>query len=82
MYAGRIVELADRNNLRDTAPPLYIGPDALDPRIDSGPAAGADPGQPPNLSTLPRGCPFAQRCRFAHRCRATEVALRESHPAI
>jgi len=83
MYAGRIVELADtRTIFRDTRHPYTLGLMRSIPRIDvKGERLEPIQGAPPNLSTLPPGCPFAPRCRFVQpECRATEVALREISP--
>jgi oligopeptide/dipeptide ABC transporter ATP-binding protein len=83
MYAGRIVELADTETIfRDTRHPYTLGLMRSIPRIDvKGERLEPIQGAPPNLSTLPLGCPFAPRCRFAQpECRTTEVALREISP--
>ena len=83
MYAGRIVELADtRTIFRDTRHPYTLGLMRSIPRIDvKGERLEPIQGAPPNLSTLPSGCPFAPRCRFVQpECRATEVTLREISP--
>jgi oligopeptide/dipeptide ABC transporter ATP-binding protein len=83
MYAGRIVELADtRTIFRDTRHPYTLGLMRSIPRIDvKGERLEPIQGAPPNLSTLPVGCPFAPRCRFVQpQCHATEVALREISP--
>jgi len=83
MYAGRIVELAEtRTIFRDPRHPYTLGLMRSIPRID-GKGERLEPiqGAPPNLSTLPAGCPFAPRCRFAQpECRSTEVTLREVAP--
>jgi oligopeptide/dipeptide ABC transporter ATP-binding protein len=83
MYAGRIVELADTETIfRDTRHPYTLGLMRSIPRLDiKGDRLEPIQGAPPNLSTLPPGCPFAPRCRFAQsECRTTEVALREISP--
>jgi oligopeptide/dipeptide ABC transporter ATP-binding protein len=83
MYAGRIVELADtRTIFRDPRHPYTLGLMRSIPRIDvKGERLEPIQGMPPNLSTLPPGCPFAPRCRFAQReCHNTEVALHEISP--
>ena len=83
MYAGRIVELADtRTIFRDTRHPYTLGLMQSIPRIDAkGERLEPIQGAPPNLSTLPPGCPFAPRCRFVQpECRATDVVLREISP--
>ena len=79
MYAGRIMEIAPTRDLFE-APrhPYTLGLLTSIPSV-----TGEDgrllpiPGQPPNLSDLPRGCPFAPRCRFASSdCMSTPVELR------
>ncbi len=68
MYAGYIVE---RGTVRDIFKrprhPYTHGLLRSLPRLDA--PAGTDlysvPGQPPDLSALPVGCPFAPRCRYA-----------------
>jgi oligopeptide/dipeptide ABC transporter ATP-binding protein len=73
MYAGKIVE-------RGTARELYARPRhpytlgllRSVPRLDEPRRAKLQPieGQPPDLSRLPAGCPFAPRCTFViERCR-------------
>jgi peptide/nickel transport system ATP-binding protein len=73
MYAGKIVE-------RGTAREIYARPRhpytlgllRSVPRLDEPRRAKLQPieGQPPDLSRLPPGCPFAPRCAFViERCR-------------
>ena len=78
MYAGRIVERADKRTLlRRPLHPYTVG------LIGSQPGA-APPlqelpsiqGQPPSLIDLPRGCSFHPRCALA------EPACRESPPPL
>jgi oligopeptide/dipeptide ABC transporter ATP-binding protein len=83
MYAGRVVELTDTDKIfRAPRHPYTLGLMRSIPRIDgAGDRLEPIQGAPPNLSTLPPGCPFAPRCRFAKpECRTTEVALREIAP--
>tara|TARA_B100000315_G_scaffold249121_1_gene279884 strand:+ start:283 stop:1272 length:990 start_codon:yes stop_codon:yes gene_type:complete len=67
MYAGKIVELAEVNELFDNAVHPYTEallksiPD-LDLDVDHLPSIE---GQPPSLDTLPTGCAFAPRCPYA-----------------
>ena len=83
MYAGRIMELAPTAEIFSSPRhPYTLGLLRSIPRID-----GKDqrlepiPGQPPNLSSLPPGCPFMPRCRFASpECGAAEIVLREVAP--
>jgi oligopeptide/dipeptide ABC transporter ATP-binding protein len=83
MYAGRVVELTDTDKIfRNPRHPYTLGLMRSIPRID-GAGGRLEPvqGAPPNLSTLPPGCPFAPRCPFAQpECRTVEVALREVAP--
>ena len=67
MYAGRVVESAEIGNLlRDPRHPYTFAllrsvpdPDAPVHRLLT------IPGQPPDLTEVPRGCSFAPRCPFA-----------------
>jgi oligopeptide/dipeptide ABC transporter ATP-binding protein len=83
MYAGRIVELAPTAEIfRLPRHPYSLGLMRSIPKID-GPAERLEPipGQPPSLSSLPPGCPFAPRCRFAApECHVAEIELREVAP--
>ena len=88
MYAGRIVE-------RGTAREIYANPRhpytrgllRSVPRLDEPRRAKLEPvpGQPPDLTRLPRGCSFAPRCAFAvEQCRSEAPSLRsvaEGHVA-
>ncbi len=73
MYAGRIVEHASTKTLFAT--PAHPYTQALlnavpRPNAQRGERLEAIGGQPPNLISLPPGCPFAPRCRKAQpRCR-------------
>jgi peptide/nickel transport system ATP-binding protein len=66
MYAGQLVELADAIDIRDRpAHPYTHGllgsfPSVHGPRRT---LAGI-PGSPPDMRSMPRGCPFAPRCSF------------------
>ena len=67
MYAGRIMELAPTTEIFSSPRhPYTLGLLRSIPRID-GKDQRLEPisGQPPNLSSLPPGCPFMPRCRFA-----------------
>jgi oligopeptide/dipeptide ABC transporter ATP-binding protein len=75
-YAGRVVESAEiRNLLRDPRHPYSFAllrsvpdPDAPVHRLLT------IPGQPPDLTDVPRGCSFAPRCPFAKdECTADEA---------
>jgi peptide/nickel transport system ATP-binding protein/oligopeptide transport system ATP-binding protein len=83
MYAGRIVEIAPIHELFEAPQhPYTLG------LLSSTPRFGARterlepiPGQPPDLATLPPGCPFAERCRFASPdCASTPTQLRGTAP--
>jgi peptide/nickel transport system ATP-binding protein len=83
MYAGRIMELAPTTDIFSSPRhPYTLGLLRSIPRID-GKDQRLEPifGQPPNLSSLPPGCPFMPRCRSASpECRQVEIALREVTP--
>jgi oligopeptide transport system ATP-binding protein len=77
MYAGHVLEESDVEAL--FAAPAHPYTRGL---LDSLPSLGRKqqrlgciPGQPPRLTTLPPGCPFAARCN-----RAAEVCRREMPP--
>jgi peptide/nickel transport system ATP-binding protein len=80
MYAGRIVERADKRALLRA--PLHPYSEGL---IHSQPGAGAPlaelpsiPGQPPSLADLPEGCRFHPRCAYAiAHCREVRPPLAE-----
>jgi peptide/nickel transport system ATP-binding protein len=67
MYAGRVVEMADRRSLyRRARHPYTYGllhsfPALRGPRRE----LTGIPGSPPDLRTLPPGCAFHPRCAFA-----------------
>jgi peptide/nickel transport system ATP-binding protein len=67
MYAGRIVEVGTAEQIhKQPAHPYTRGLLASFPSVHG---ARRDlsgiPGTPPDLRSLPPGCPFAQRCEFA-----------------
>ncbi|PTQ68899.1 oligopeptide/dipeptide ABC transporter ATP-binding protein [Celeribacter persicus] len=72
MYGGRIMEEAPVDPLFETPTHPYTRGllDAI-PRVDEEQEAlRAIPGNPPNMTGAPKGCPFAPRCGFAdERCR-------------
>jgi len=79
MYAGRIVEQATTEVLfRQPEHPYTRGLLGSVPRLDTEvEALDQIPGQPPDLSRLTGGCPFAERCAYAEgRCEAHEPELR------
>jgi peptide/nickel transport system ATP-binding protein len=83
MYAGRIVERADKRTLLRR--PLHPYTRGL---IGSQPGAAPPyaplpsiPGQPPSLADLPGGCRFHPRCAYAERaCRDERPPLVEPDP--
>jgi peptide/nickel transport system ATP-binding protein len=79
MYAGRAVETAPVDELYShPRMPYTLGLLGSIPRIDAGPRRPLVPigGQPPALSDLPPGCPFAPRCPLVvDLCREVEPAL-------
>ena len=67
MYAGKAMEMADRNTLFYRNHNPYT-----EGLLLSLPVVGGErerlhpiPGQPPSLITLPKGCPFRPRCPYA-----------------
>ena len=78
MYAGYIVEAARVEDLyASTRHPYTIGLLASLPRLDEAPGRKlfSIPGQPPDLTDLPQGCPFAARCAYV-----TEQCRKENPP--
>ncbi|MGY6554792.1 MAG: ABC transporter ATP-binding protein [Wenzhouxiangella sp.] len=82
MYAGQEMELAPVHALfADPRHPYTEGLLHSVPRLDQARSGilNAIPGNPPSLTELPQGCPFAGRCLYAwERCRDkpafTEIA--------
>jgi oligopeptide transport system ATP-binding protein len=80
MYAGYIVERAPiREVYRRPHHPYTQGLlksiPSIEPPEHSGARLTTIPGQPPELSALPQGCPFQPRCPFA-RAGCREVGMR------
>jgi oligopeptide transport system ATP-binding protein len=68
MYAGYIVERGTaRDIFKKTRHPYTMGLLASLPRLDEAPGTElvAIPGLPPDLLSLPDGCPFVYRCMYA-----------------
>src|SRR5215208_6981487 len=67
MYAGRVVEQADAFDLyARPAHPYTQGLLDSIPRLDQkGETLSAIGGLPPNLTSIPPGCPFNPRCHYA-----------------
>lgn len=78
MYAGQTMEYGKTDNIfyRPTHP-YTIGLLGAVPRLDTeGEVLPTIPGNPPNLSRLPQGCPFQQRCSHVSGiCRQTPPVL-------
>jgi peptide/nickel transport system ATP-binding protein len=79
MYAGRVVETAEVNNLfNEMHHPYTQALLASIPQLDQDArkALHAIPGLPPDLAHPPQGCRFAARCsRATDKCRAEEPPL-------
>lgn len=79
MYAGSIVETGKvRNIYKNPLHPYTIGLLGSLPRLDEAPGTElvSIPGLPPDLLSLPEGCPFAARCEYRiDRCRAEKPIL-------
>ena len=79
MYAGHIVETSTAKNVYgDPRHPYSLGLLQSVPRLDESKRQKLVPleGQPPDLSNLGLGCPFADRCTYAFdRCREENPPL-------
>jgi peptide/nickel transport system ATP-binding protein len=78
MYAGRIVELADvRELFYNPKHPYTVGLiNAVPPIAGDLVALKSIPGSPPNLLSLPAGCPFHPRCPYmTDQCQAADPPL-------
>jgi peptide/nickel transport system ATP-binding protein len=84
MYAGRVVETAEANDLfTDMHHPYTQALLASIPQLDqdAGKALHAIPGLPPDLAHPPQGCRFAARCyRATDKCRTDEPSLAGKTP--
>jgi len=83
MYAGMLVETGTTADVFGRPRhPYTLGLMRSSPRMDQhAPRLQPIAGQPPDLSRLPPGCPFAERCMFAREaCRHEAVRLRETSP--
>jgi len=84
MYAGRIVETGPVEQvIANARHPYTLG--LLSTRAHGGRLQGKRlatiPGNPPDLSSLPPGCPFAPRCAYAEpRCREGDPPVGEIAP--
>ena len=79
MYAGKIVEEATIDSLFESpSHPYTLGLLKSLPRLDEAEGAKLTPilGLPPDLSRIPRGCPFHPRCSYViDRCHTDEPRL-------
>ena len=83
LYGGRIMEEAPVEPLFDTPTHPYTrGLIAAIPRIDDeGEDLVSIPGSPPNMTRMPKGCPFAPRCGYMlDRCRVELDPLTQIAP--
>ena len=82
MYAGRVVEEGPTDTVFATPKmPYTMGLMRSIPRADAEGALTPIAGQPPDLSALPPGCPFAPRCGFvAAACRERVPEARSVGP--
>jgi oligopeptide/dipeptide ABC transporter ATP-binding protein len=83
MYAGRAVEYAPASTLfAHVRMPYTRALLGSIPRLDREPHAPlpVTPGQPPDLTALPEGCPFAPRCSSADEQCAVEPPFAEHEP--
>ncbi len=67
MYGGRVMEHASADDIfHRPSHPYTRGLLAALPRLDeAADALTSIPGNPPNMNSLPPGCPFSPRCRYA-----------------
>jgi oligopeptide/dipeptide ABC transporter ATP-binding protein len=80
MYAGRLMEYADRRTLyHEPHHPYTEGlTGSLPQRGTRGEMLRPIPGQPPSLLRVPGGCPFHPRCRYVmQRCRTAEPPVQQ-----
>jgi len=78
MYAGRLVEVGPVNAIfyRPTHPYTAALLDAVPTIVAGEEQLVSIPGSPPDLRSLPSGCPFHPRCSYAiDRCREEDVRL-------
>jgi oligopeptide/dipeptide ABC transporter ATP-binding protein len=85
MYAGRVMETATVEELFDhPRHPYTLGLLRCVPRVSAARSRvfTAIPGQPPEVTQLFEGCPFAPRCeRATNRCRVETPPLEEIAPS-
>jgi peptide/nickel transport system ATP-binding protein len=74
MYAGYVVERGSVESLASAQHPYTRGLMAAMPQIHTRALPEVIVGQPPDLATLPPGCPFAPRCPLAAaRCETIDM---------
>jgi oligopeptide/dipeptide ABC transporter ATP-binding protein len=84
MYLGKIIELADteelfRNAYHPYTKVLIKAAPVLDPRIRT--REYAIEGEPPSPIRVPEGCSFHPRCPYAtDRCKSEQPKMREAQP--
>jgi oligopeptide/dipeptide ABC transporter ATP-binding protein len=78
MYAGIIMEMTDTVTLfsKPRHPYTYALMGSLPDQRKKGSRLESIAGSPPDLSNLPKGCPFAPRCKY------TEDICREERPEL
>ena len=82
MYAGRVVETGSvRDIFYQPQHPYTLGLLRSMPRLDedSVQELATIPGQPPNLQTLPAGCPFQPRCDWRMQRCVDELPVLQSN---
>src|SRR5262245_5403645 len=83
MYAGRIVETAPTKSIFEAPQhPYTLGLLNSIPHLSQAASRLKPiPGQPPDLTRLGQGCPFAPRCSYVSAdCKTATIRLRESAP--
>lgn len=83
MYAGIIMEMTDTVTLfsKPRHPYTYALMGSLPDQSKKGSRLESIAGSPPDLSDLPKGCPFAPRCKYAEDiCRIVRPELSEIEP--
>ena len=81
LYGGRVMEQGSAPDIfYHASHPYTVGLLGAVPRLDQEDAElVAIPGAPPNMSRLPRGCPFSERCGLASTdCRDVMPMLRRA----
>lgn len=82
MYGGRVMEYGDTDSIfYKPSHPYTMGLLKAIPRLDhESDALMTIPGNPPNMNSMPQGCPFSPRCPYVEdRCTITEPPLTHSN---